>query len=182
MGTLIEAGGAITRCRVDYLSRLQGRVDNLVKRLGLDFRPVITLQKGWRETASLEECWRRGEDRDRSLGYTNAGPHRANLLVKVDDCLGLETLSSGQVKLAYLVLRLAQLDDFLDAKPGTSPIIFFDDLAAELDGRHLGAVLHLLADHKLQRFVTSPSSASDLPTQNAAVFHVERGALTPDVP
>jgi len=156
-------------------------VDDLASHFGLDFRFVLSMQKGWREAASLTEYWSESEDRDRGLGYTNGGPHRANLLVKVDHHLGLDNLSSGQVKLAYLVTRLAQLDALLEAKAEADPIIFFDDLAAELDGRHVTAVMRLLADHQLQRFVTAPSGGDILPAQDAAVFHVEHGAVTPKV-
>ena len=41
-----------------------------------------------------------------------------------------------------------------------------------------GAVLRVLGDHQLQRFVTSPSGTRDLGTDCATVFHVEHGALT----
>ena len=181
MVTLVDAGELLTRSRIAYVACLQPRVNDLASQLGLDFRPVLSLQKGWREAASLAEYWRESEDRDRGLGYTNGGPHRANLLVKVDHHLGLENLSSGQVKLAYLITRLAQLDALLEARPGADPIIFFDDLAAELDGRHVAAVMQLLADHQLQRFVTAPFRGDILPAQDAAVFHVERGAVTPEV-
>jgi recombinational DNA repair ATPase RecF len=98
-------------------------------------------------------------------------------MLQVDRKLGLENLSSGQVKLLYLVLRLAQLDHLLSVVPASEPIIFFDDLAAELDDRHLNAVLRVFGDHQLQRFVTSPSGTRELVAPHATVFHVEHGSL-----
>ena len=179
MQVLIECGQLITTSRAAYLVRLQTLVRDLSQRLGLDFEPALSLQPGWREGVDLGAYWREHEAKDRSLGYTSGGPHRANLAVRIDQKLGLESLSSGQVKLLYLVLRLAQLDDLLMRSPDADPIVFFDDLAAELDGRHLAAVLRLFGDRHLQRFVASPSGTSEAATDGAAVFHVERGVLTP---
>jgi DNA replication and repair protein RecF len=179
MRQLVECGHSITASRAAYLARLQTRVGELSVRLGLDFEPAVSLQPGWREGVDLAVYWSENQAKDRCLGYTSGGPHRANLAVRINQKLGLESLSSGQVKLLYLVLRLAQLDDLLMCAPDADPIVFFDDLAAELDGRHLGAVLRLFGDRHLQRFVTSPSGTSDVATDGAAVFHVERGVLTP---
>lgn len=178
MTPLIDAGESLTASRFDYLERLQTRVAELTERLGLDFAIALSLYKGWREGEQLVDYWRAVEDRDRRLGYTSGGPHRADLLVRVDHKFGLESLSSGQVKLLYLVLRLAQLDELLHVEPGTDPIVFFDDLAAELDSRHIDAVLRVFGDHLLQRFVTSPSGATEPTTEHATVFHVEHGTLS----
>jgi DNA replication and repair protein RecF len=175
---LAEAGEAITASRVAYLGRLRAKVREFSLRLGLDFVVSISLQPGWREGLELDALWRASEDRDRGLGYTSAGPHRADLVMRVDHKLGLENLSSGQVKLLYVVLRLAQLDDLLSVAPANEPIVFFDDLAAELDGLHLDAVLRVFSDRRLQRFVTSPSGTRELTADCATVFHVEHGALT----
>ena len=179
MQVLIEDGEAITASRLAYLEHLQVQVDALCGRLDLDFSVSLSLHRGWREGDQLTEYWRAAEDRDRGVGYTTGGPHRADLQVRVDRKLGLESLSSGQVKLLYLVLRLAQLNNLLRAEPGTAPIVFFDDLAAELDGRHLDAVLRLFGDHPLQRFITSPSTTVEPMMQHASVFHVEHGVVSP---
>lgn len=174
---IVKAGELITASRKAYVQRLQHTVTRICESLSLDFCVLVEFQCGWRDGAALGEYWLESEHRDRALGYTSAGPHRANILVRTEQKLGLDSLSAGQVKLLYLVLRLAQLRDLLQTAPGSEPIIFFDDLAAELDGRHLSAVLDALAAHDLQCFVTSPVLHTELVAAGAAVFHVERGAL-----
>lgn len=174
---MANAGESLTTSREAYVRRLQQTVARICASLNLDYCMTLEFQRGWREGAVLVDYWRETEHRDRALGYTSAGPHRANLLIRTDQKLGLEDLSAGQVKLLYLVLRLAQLDDLLQIAPGSEPIIFFDDLAAELDGRHRNAVLDALAAHPLQRFVTSPVLHAELVADEGAVFHVERGVL-----
>lgn len=179
MQILVEAGESVCVSRQAYVERLQASVKKVCISMGIEFGVVIDLQRGWRDGQPLADYWAESEHRDRGLGYTSGGPHRANLLVRTDQRLGLEHLSSGQIKLLYLVLRLAQLDDLLSSQPKSRPIIFFDDLAAELDGQHLAAVLAALAGHQLQRFVTSPVLHAEFIADADAVFHVERGALVP---
>ncbi|MDD3651936.1 DNA replication/repair protein RecF [Immundisolibacter sp.] len=178
LGLLAQAGEALTVARLDYVARLQQQVEDTVHRLGLGFSITITLQRGWRDGEPLTEYWASSRDRDRAVGYTMGGPHRANLVARVDGRFGFDVLSAGQAKLVYLVVRLAQLEQLLACFPQAEPIVFFDDLAAELDERHLQAVLRLLSDHRLQRFVTSPTRAGGLGV-SGAVFHVEHGAVTP---
>ncbi len=176
---MAHAGESINNSRQTYIQRLKSCVDEVCSRLAIDFGVTLELQRGWRDGQRLDDYLTESEHRDRGLGYTSGGPHRANLLVRTEHRLGLEHLSAGQVKLLYLVLRLAQLEDLLCSKPQSDPIVFFDDLAAELDGRHLSAVLEVLAGHQLQRFVTSPVLHAELTADVGAVFHVERGALVP---
>lgn len=176
---MAETGQALTVARVDYVGRLQLRLDDIVQRLGLDFSVTIALHPGWREGASLSQYWVDSRDRDQAVGYTMGGPHRANLVAQVNKRLGFDHLSAGQAKLVYLAVRLAQLEHFLGCWPQAEAVVFFDDLAAELDNRHLQAVLRLLSDDRLQRFVTSPNRSDTLDVSNGAVFHVEHGTVTP---
>jgi DNA replication and repair protein RecF len=179
LGLMAESGEALSVARVDYVERLQLWVDDLVQRLGLGFTITVALQPGWREGASLTQYWADSRDRDRAIGYTMGGPHRANFVARVDRKLSFDHLSAGQLKLVYLVLRLAQLEHLLACSPQAGAIVFFDDLAAELDERHLQAVLSLLSDSRLQRFVTSPTHPGGLGVSGGAVFHVEHGTVTP---
>jgi DNA replication and repair protein RecF len=174
---MVAAGEEVSARRQDYVQRLQESVDGFSSRLGVDFAAGLDMQRGWPDGQTLSDYWAETEHRDRGLGYTSGGPHRANLLVRTEQRLGLEHLSSGQVKLLYLAFRLAQLEDLLRRRPESEPIIFFDDLAAELDSAHLRMVLAALSDHQLQRFVTSPVLHAELTTDGGSVFHVERGTL-----
>lgn len=174
---MVVTGEQVSACRQAYVQRLQDGVGRFCAHLDVDLAAGLDMQRGWRDGQTLPDYWAETEHRDRALGYTSGGPHRANLLVRTEQRLGLEHLSSGQVKLLYLVFRLAQLEDLLQRRPESEPIIFFDDLAAELDGQHLRMVLTALAGHQLQRFVTSPVLHAELTTDGGSVFHVERGTL-----
>ncbi|HCZ48436.1 MAG TPA: DNA replication and repair protein RecF [Gammaproteobacteria bacterium] len=178
LGPLAEAGGAMSAYREGYLSRLQEHVTAVESEFGFSGPLKIELQRGWREGVELDAYWRQSESRDRRLGYTGGGPHRANLSLGYGNGIGLEQCSSGQVKIAYLTFRLAQLRELLAARPDVEPMVFFDDLTAELDGDHLAGILGGLVRQPLQRFVTSPVLTADLNEHADAVFHVKHGAIT----
>ncbi|WP_372716391.1 DNA replication/repair protein RecF [Immundisolibacter sp.] len=174
---LVGDGELLTKSREAYVLRLQSHVERVSERLELGLEVTLEFSRGWRDGLPLAAYWSEAENSDRKLGYTSGGPHRANLGFRSRDRLGMEQMSAGQAKLLYLVLRLAQLDELLDGQPEPTPIVFVDDLAAELDNRHVTAVLATLAAHKLQRFVTSPAFDADLVADADALFHVEQGAL-----
>ena len=175
---LAEAGEALSAARVAYIGSLQEHVAAVQREFGLGTSLRIDFQRGWRDGVELKNYWSDTEARDRRLGYTAAGPHRANVALSYEGGVGLEQFSSGQVKIAYLALRLAQLRELLVSRPESEPIVFFDDLIAELDGDHLAAILASFVRQPLQRFVTSPILTADLNEYADAVFHVKHGAIT----
>lgn len=174
---LCEAGEALSAARSEYVERLQERIAAVEREFGFRMSLRVVLQRGWRDGAGLRKYWTDNESRDRTLGYTVGGPHRANVSVSCEGGVGLEQFSAGQLKVAYLVLRLAQLRDFLEERRDVEPIVFFDDLAAELDSEHLAAMLGGLGRQSLQRIVTSPVLSANLNDYADAVFHVKHGAL-----
>ncbi|GAB4350612.1 MAG: DNA replication/repair protein RecF [Immundisolibacter sp.] len=173
-----ESGEALTAAREAYIGSLREHLAAVQREFGLDAALRIDFQRGWREGVDLKSYWNDTEVRDRRLGYTAAGPHRANVVVSDQDGMGLEQFSAGQAKVAYLMVRLAQLRDLLASPPGVEPIVFFDDLIAELDADHVAAILSGFVRQPLQRFVTSPSLTADLDDHADAVFHVKHGTIT----
>lgn len=174
---LAEAGEPLTRRREQYLERLQqglsGIAASLIPSLGhasLDFQP------GWRRSdMSLADALLLARDRDRALGHTTAGPHRADWSVRYAALPGREPLSRGQAKLTALASLLAQAEDYAQQR-GEWPIIALDDLASELDRQHQRRVVERLLDSGAQVFITGTevSPALDMAAVSAW-FHVERG-------
>ncbi|NLB58576.1 MAG: hypothetical protein GX805_08960 [Gammaproteobacteria bacterium] len=120
-------------------------------------------------------------DRDRALGHTTVGPHRADWRLSFSTMPDGEALSRGQAKLAALSCLLAQARD-LAARLGEWPVVALDDLASELDAGHRGRVLAALGESGAQVFVTgteAPAAGVEEPDGEIRVFHVEQGRVTP---
>lgn len=177
---LAEAGTPLTSRRQYYLERLQERAVTIAAELapGLGLRG-LELLPGWRrQEMPLADALLLARDRDRAMGHTSVGPHRADWAVGFDDIPGRDALSRGQAKLTALACLLAQADDYASQR-GEWPVIALDDLAAELDRHHQHRVLQRLAATPAQVFITATETPAALEEelQPAAVFHVEHGTV-----
>jgi DNA replication and repair protein RecF len=144
---------------------------------GLDC-PAAELQhfRGWGSQHTLAEALDASRERDHARGLTHAGPHRADVAIRVDGKLAREVLSRGQQKLMAVALTLAQLR-LLKALSGTTPTLLLDDPAAELDTEHLGHFVRQIAPLDCQMVITSlhpETAAFGAPDR---VFHVEQGRV-----
>ncbi len=177
---LAEAGEPMTRHRRHYLEQLQTRLSvvagDLVPALGAS---SIEFQSGWRSNElSLADALLLARDRDRGVGYTTVGPHRADWRIDYASHPQRETLSRGQAKLSALSALLAQAEDYAQRR-GEWPIVALDDLASELDRNHQRRVLQRLLESGAQVFVTGtepPSGLAELEV-TPSVFHVEHGRI-----
>lgn len=173
------AGEEITRRRVLYLERLQERLVPIAEQLapGLG-RMTLEFEPGWRRSSlSLTDALAVAQDRDRALGHTSVGPHRADWRLQLASKPQRETLSRGQAKLAALACLFAQASDCA-AERGGWPVVALDDLASELDAEHRQRVLAVLEGTPAQVFITGVDLAA-LPAARATLFHVEHGQVQP---
>ena len=177
---LAEAGEPLTRHRRQYLEQLQVRLStvaaDLVPGLGAS---DIEFQPGWRSgELSLADALLLARDRDRSLGYTSVGPHRADWRIDYAGHPNREALSRGQAKLSALSALLAQAEDYTQRR-GEWPIVALDDLASELDRKHQQRVLQRLLGSGAQIFVTGTetSAALEMLGVTPTLFHVEQGQI-----
>ena len=118
------------------------------------------------------------QERDRVLGYTSVGPHRADWRVDYLGLPGKEALSRGQEKLTALACVLAQAEAFA-ADRGEWPLVCLDDLASELDRARIGSVLECLSEVPAQILLTGTEAPATLGawTGPSARFHVEQGEV-----
>ncbi|MAK94632.1 MAG: DNA replication and repair protein RecF, partial [Gammaproteobacteria bacterium] len=114
-------------------------------------------------------------------GSTQAGPHRADLEVRIGRRKATEILSRGQEKLLVCALKVAQ-GELLSASVGRRCLYLVDDLPAELDSQNRQRVMKHLLTLGSQLFVTSvEAEAIDLNAFHDAEitrFHVERGTIS----
>ncbi|MET0581290.1 MAG: DNA replication/repair protein RecF [Pseudoxanthomonas sp.] len=177
---LTDAGEPLTRHRRQYLEQLQDRL----AQVAADLAPAlgaseIEFQPGWRSgDLSLADALLLARDRDRSLGYTTVGPHRADWRIDYANHPNREALSRGQAKLSALSALLAQAEDYA-LRRAEWPIMALDDLASELDRKHQQRVLERLLGSGAQIFVTGTETSAALASLQAtpALFHVEHGSI-----
>ena len=175
---LVEAGEAVAQHRVRYLQGLSGAVRAVGQRLlGADIE--LSLHQGWSADRTLAEALEHSLSRDRERGLTHAGPHRADLGLRVAGLPARDRVSRGQQKLLAATLLLGQLAH--DAERG-SPMaaLLVDDPAAELDAGNLERLLDEVIQLPVQLFLTALDPGNPVLSRlpQARRFHVEHGVLT----
>ncbi|BBI47585.1 hypothetical protein HORIV_00060 [Vreelandella olivaria] len=110
------------------------------------------------------------------MGFTQQGPQRADLRIRINKQPAVEVLSRGQQKLVVSALKLAQ-GRFLERTAQRHCIYLIDDLPAELDEQNRQQFCGLLEDMQCQAFITSvePSALKNAWRTGTpvAMFHVK---------
>jgi DNA replication and repair protein RecF len=170
-------GEVIAKLRNDFVERLQPHWRRVVHELtGLEIE--LAYSRGWLADLSLAEALAATRERDATRSLTHAGPHRADIAVRLDRGLARETLSRGQQKLVAAAMTLSQLS-LIRELTGTIPTLLLDDPAAELDRDRLTQFVAQIRQLQCQLVVTSLSPEVSLFGTPDRVFHVEHGGLKP---
>jgi DNA replication and repair protein RecF len=142
----------------------------------------LSYYRGWDKDRPYAEVLNGGLERDRRIGYTQSGSHRADLRITVNGQEAAEILSRGQQKLLVCALKIAQGYVFSEMT-GRKPIYLVDDLPAELDERHRNLLVKWLTRMGTQVFITGVerdvlvSSWRDSAEVTLKLFHVEHGRV-----
>ena len=147
-------------------------LDLLHAEISVEYRP------GWNQGRALADVLHAGLERDRQLGSTQAGPHRADLKLNYDERQARKLVSRGQQKLLACSLILAATETAQAALEGPL-LLLMDDPAAELDGDSLSRLMRRVAALGCQVVATSLEPDTPIFADSAAMFHVERGVLNP---
>lgn len=171
--------------RKDYLENFLPFLETILEKLllieGLTFR----YYPGWNDDEPIADILQSKLGRDLALGYTTAGPQRADLKIKIGSQYANTILSRGQQKLLVSAMKLAQ-GAFLAAESGRQCIYLIDDLPAELDKVNRQKVCAILFSLGAQVFITGTEESELLETlsnsgfepRQCKLFHVKHGRIS----
>lgn len=176
-----ESGTLLTQQRQAVAEKLAHELARLAPALSGDLAGLeVVFRAGWDQKLSLFEALERNADSDSTQGFTQVGPHRADLRLMCDGVLAAEVLSRGQLKLALVALKLVQ-GVLIEGTSSLPPLYLVDDLPAELDREHCARVCEQLGAGR-QVIITAVDRA---PLETAwgekplNLFHVEQGQVLP---
>ena len=134
--------------------------------------------------AAFEEILESTRRHDEILGHTSRGPHRDDIVMKINDMPIRRAGSQGQCKTFTVALRLAQFR-FLQESTGLKPLLLLDDVFDKLDAGRVERILELVGSNDFgQIFVTDTNRAHiDRIIHRAGgdhrLWYVAGGAFTP---
>lgn len=176
---LEEAADRLHSLREQYIQQLNNIFGGYVRSLFEKEAPLsIHYKRGWKEGETLSATLSRFYNKDRALGYTQRGPHRADLSIDIDGRPAQEIMSRGQQKLLIYAMHLAQASLYRQ-RAGRPCIILADDTNAEFDSGRMAALMNLIEDLGVQAFLTMTEryGKTDKNGMDQKMFHVEHGRV-----
>lgn len=153
---LSELGGQIVRQRSSLVERFSDRASELYGHLAQkDYKVALDYQSQFSpeqyETSLLNKL-ENSVSNDVLRGFTAYGPHRDDLLVKIDGHPVREAASRGEARTIVLMLKILELQ-LIEELRDQRPILLLDDVFSELDSKRRHALTNFLIDY--QTFITT---------------------------
>jgi DNA replication and repair protein RecF len=143
---------------------------------------------GWKLSKDYKDVLADNQSKDRLLGYTQFGIHKAefSILVKLDNKYHLvkDVLSNGLIKYLSMFLYILQIYIYIENKDSIEefnlPIILIDDISSQLDNVHSSMIFNFLNLLHIQIFITmldtsdNRSLINNLKKDKDKMFHVKQ--------
>lgn len=177
---LIKHGTILSQLRSAYIQKLTPYILAQVNQLlPLPFLS-IHYHPGWDASVEFGHALERNWHNDVRQGFTQLGPHRADLGIGYSQGPIKQNLSRGQQKLLIYGMMLAQgfllLQEF-----NRNTLYLMDDLTSELDNDNRMLLFSHLGAQKTQFFVTAIEGELVLPAEKNnrfKLFHVKHGRVS----
>lgn len=131
----------------------------------------------------LEDWLLDQREKDRILQRTNAGPHKDDLELRIDDYPVKQFASQGQLKSFVLAMKLAQYE-LLRNETGQHPILLLDDLFAKLDRHRVEHLMTWIVERPFGQVLISDTELDRLSgivrarTSDCRFFEVNKGTVS----
>ena len=152
---LIDTAEKIIEKRLIFIENLSKIAKNIHKTITLEENLDISYSYSLKENLSikqdLEQQFEKTIQKEIELGYTCLGPHRDDIIFKIN---GLDTkhyASQGQQRTVALVVKLS-LMEVIKSEIGEYPILLLDDVLSELDSNRQERLLNMTT--KYQTFIS----------------------------
>ncbi len=194
---LARFGGRIVALRADFLQKFGEELKRAWQQLGeVIEEPVITYQGPvpMKEYSSAEEVEKalitaleKTARRDYELGRTTVGPHRDELIFKLNGQPVRRFASTGQHRSFAIALKLAQYY-YLDSRLEEKPILLLDDIFDSLDQERTAVILDWLQDASTGQSIVTVADAERLRSpimqtgDSNQCIQVLPGKIIPDPP
>lgn len=179
---LVQYAQQLTQLRNSYINSFNPVLQGIIERFLPAVNVAVSYSQGWDKKSELSQVLENNYSRDLALGYTSAGPHKADLRLRCNNVPVQDALSRGQLKLLVCALRIAQ-GVHLQQQMNKQTIYLVDDLSSELDSRKRQMLVDQLVDTQAQLFLSVIDVGqieNQISKYQTRLFHVEQGVITQD--
>lgn len=181
---LAEYGSFISEARIEFIKKLS-LIARLVHRKITNGKEELEIGYLSASSESLDRRAIKDElynyyvnniNDDIEKGYTIKGPHRDDLLIKINGIDARIYGSQGQQRTAALSLKLSELE-IIKSEVGEYPVLILDDVLSELDVGRQKFLLEALKEVQTILTCTSLNEIKEFHFENRSVFKVTEGRI-----
>lgn len=184
---MARAGALVIHYRAHFVRKLAEKAAQIQtefsggrETLALHYATVSTVRDPLGPTVELYEDLRRHQDShakaERDARSCLSGPHKDNLVARINGQPARQYASQGQTRTAALSLKLAERELFRD-DTGQWPILLLDDVLSELDARRQDFVLRRITGGQV---ILTGCEAPDGSFPEGRTLHIMQGKLVND--
>ena len=184
---MARAGALVIHYRAHFVRKLAEKAAQIQtefsggrETLALHYATVSTVRDPLGPTVELYEDLRRHQDShakaERDARSCLSGPHKDDLLARINGQPARQYASQGQTRTAALSLKLAERELFRD-DTGQWPILLLDDVLSELDARRQDFVLRRITGGQV---ILTGCEAPDGSFPEGRTLHIVQGKLVND--
>ena len=168
---LVEHGEELQRMRAALVEQLTGPVA-VAQEAVSGKRESVELDYLGAGAGDLRSAFDQVSARERRQGMTLVGPHRDDVVFKLNGLAASDVGSEGQQRTLALALKLGQ-GQLLEQERGCAPVYLIDDIFGELDTHRRNALMECLPAHAQQLITTT--SLAWLGRESPPLYRVEGG-------
>jgi DNA replication and repair protein RecF len=131
--------------------------------------------------AALAACLAEQRLRDVARGTTSVGPHRDDLVFRLDGHAAASFASQGQLRALVLAWKTAEME-LLAETHGEEPVLLLDDVSSELDATRNEYLFEFLKRRPTQCFITTTHPRHVLLSSERVDYRVQGGVVTRQTP
>lgn len=184
---MARAGALVIHYRAHFVRKLAEKAAQIQtefsggrETLALHYATVSTVRDPLGPTVELYEDLRRHQDShakaERDARSCLSGPHKDDLVARINGQPARQYASQGQTRTAALSLKLAERELFRD-DTGQWPILLLDDVLSELDARRQDFVLRRITGGQV---ILTGCEAPDGSFPDGRTLHIVQGKLVND--
>ena len=180
---LSRIGAKITLYRLNYLDRFSSIVSEIYKEISAGREELkleyvgsskIFAADEYEMTENIYMALQKNVQNDVRRLLTSVGPHKDDLLLKVNDLSARFYASQGQQRSCALSMKLSEAY-IIKEVTGEYPVILLDDVMSELDEKRQHFLLEYLKDRQI--FLTCCDESHVTRLGSCKTFKIENGRL-----
>ena len=173
---LATLGSRIIGIRKRYLERLREFIPEIYEGIS-GGKETLTIEYYSEFKDSAEEILKAfGEKRQEDIinRTTSVGPHRDDIIFKINGLNAKNFGSQGQQRSIVLALKMAEAE-LINAVTGEKPIILLDDVLSELDEKRQNYLLNNIRDRQV--FITCCENSIESKMKKGKSFKIANGRI-----